>query len=225
MGAELTQRELENIVAEHAGLVRSVALRLSHIYQAEAEDLMQIGYIGLMKAARRFEAGRGFAFSTYAVPMITGEIRSQMRDQGRIKVSRSLKERAALIRTARQRLTGTLGREPTLAELSEATALQPEDIAVAETATCATESLQRRSGEDGFALEDVLTEGEMEEKILERIALREAIAQLTDREQMVIRLRYFHGLTQDKTAKILGVSQVQISRIEKKALAALRQHI
>lgn len=119
----------------------------------------------------------------------------------------------------------TLGREPTLAELSEATALQPEDIAVAETATCATESLQRRSGEDGFALEDVLTEGEMEEKILERIALREAIAQLTDREQMVIRLRYFHGLTQDKTAKILGVSQVQISRIEKKALAALRQHI
>ena len=225
MGSELTQRELENIVAEHAGLVRSVALRLSHIYQAEAEDLMQIGYIGLMKAARRFEAGRGFAFSTYAVPMITGEIRSQMRDQGRIKVSRSLKERAALIRTARQRLTGTLGREPTLAELSEATALQPEDIAVAETATCATESLQRRSGEDGFALEDVLTEGEMEEKILERIALREAIAQLTDREQVVIRLRYFHGLTQDKTAKILGVSQVQISRIEKKALAALRQHI
>ena len=91
MGAEVTQRELENIVAEHAGLVRSVALRLSHIYQAEAEDLMQIGYIGLMKAARRFEAGRGFAFSTYAVPMITGEIRSQMRDQGRIKVSRSLK--------------------------------------------------------------------------------------------------------------------------------------
>ena len=139
-----------------------------------------------------------------------------MRDDGTIKVSRSLKERAALIRTARQRLTGTLGREPTLAELSEATALQPEDIAVAETATCATESLQRRSGEDGFALEDVLTEGEMEEKILERIALREAIAQLTDREQMVIRLRYFHGLTQDKTAKILGVSQVQISRIEKK---------
>mgnify|MGYP000554896141 FL=1 len=85
--------------------------------------------------------------------------------------------------------------------------------------------LYYHTGEDGFALEDVLTEGEMEEKILERIALREAIAQLTDREQMVIRLRYFHGLTQDKTAKILGVSQVQISRIEKKALAALRQHI
>ena len=170
-----------------------------------------------------FDLSYGTQFSTYAVPKIAGEIRRFLRDDGTIKVSRSLKERAALIRTARQRLTGTLGREPTLAELSEATALQPEDIAVAETATCATESLQRRSGED--ALEDVLTEGEMEEKILERIALREAISQLTDREQMVIRLRYFHGLTQDKTAKILGVSQVQISRIEKKALAALRQHI
>ena len=125
------------------------------------------------------------------MPKIAGEIRRFLRDDGTVKVSRSLKERAAIIRIARQRLTGTLGREPTLAELSEATGLQPEDIAVAETATCATESLQRRSGEDGFALEDVLTEGEMEEKILERIALREAIAQLTDREQMVIRLRYF----------------------------------
>ena len=109
MGAELTQRELENIVAEHAGLVRSVALRLSHIYQAEAEDLMQIGYIGLMKAARRFEAGRGFAFSTYAVPMITGEIRSQMRDQGRIKVSRSLKADIAAVRRA-ESVCGTVRR-------------------------------------------------------------------------------------------------------------------
>ena len=214
----------DQMVEENVGLVWNIVKRFNG-RGYDPEDLFQIGCIGLLKAVDKFDLGFQVRFSTYAVPMIAGEIRRFLRDDGTIKVSRSLKERAALIRTARQRLTGTLGREPTLAELSEATALQPEDIAVAETATCATESLQRRSGEDGFALEDVLTEGEMEEKILERIALREAIAQLTDREQMVIRLRYFHGLTQDKTAKILGVSQVQISRIEKKALAALRQHI
>ena len=212
------------VLTENAGLIWSIVRRYSGC-GVETDDLYQLGCIGFIKAVKGFDLHYGTQFSTYAVPKIAGEIRRFLRDDGTIKVSRSLKERAALIRTARQRLTGTLGREPTLAELSEATALQPEDIAVAETATCATESLQRRSGEDGFALEDVLTEGEMEEKILERIALREAIAQLTDREQMVIRLRYFHGLTQDKTAKILGVSQVQISRIEKKALAALRQHI
>ena len=204
----------EALIQANSGLVWSVARRFFG-RGVDPDDLYQLGCLGFLKAVAGFDLSYGTQFSTYAVPKIDGTI----------KVSRSLKERAALIRTARQRLTGTLGREPTLAELSEATALQPEDIAVAETATCATESLQRRSGEDGFALEDVLTEGEMEEKILERIALREAIAQLTDREQMVIRLRYFHGLTQDKTAKILGVSQVQISRIEKKALAALRQHI
>ena len=212
------------LVEENSGLIHTIARRY-YGRGLEPEDLYQLACVGFIKAVRGFDPALGNEFSTYAVPKIAGEIRRFLRDDGTIKVSRSLKERAALIRTARQRLTGTLGREPTLAELSEATALQPEDIAVAETATCATESLQRRSGEDGFALEDVLTEGEMEEKILERIALREAIAQLTDREQMVIRLRYFHGLTQDKTAKILGVSQVQISRIEKKALAALRQHI
>ena len=212
------------LVEENQGLIWSIVRRYARGH-LELDDLYQLGCLGFLKAVQGFDLAFGTQFSTYAVPKIAGEIRRFLRDDGTIKVSRSLKERAALIRTARQRLTGTLGREPTLAELSEATALQPEDIAVAETATCATESLQRRSGEDGFALEDVLTEGEMEEKILERIALREAIAQLTDREQMVIRLRYFHGLTQDKTAKILGVSQVQISRIEKKALAALRQHI
>ena len=214
----------EALIQANSGLVWSVARRFFG-RGVDPDDLYQLGCLGFLKAVAGFDLSYGTQFSTYAVPKIAGEIRRFLRDDGTIKVSRSLKERAALIRTARQRLTGTLGREPTLAELSEATALQPEDIAVAETATCATESLQRRSGEDGFALEDVLTEGEMEEKILERIALREAIAQLTDREQMVIRLRYFHGLTQDKTAKILGVSQVQISRIEKKALAALRQHI
>ena len=130
-----------------------------------------------------------------------------------------------MIRATRQKLTGELGREPTLSELSEQTGLQAAEIATAEVATGATESIQKRSGEDGFALEDVLTDGEMEDQIVEKIALREAIDSLNEREQMVIKLRFFHGLTQDKTSKILGVSQVQISRIEKKALETLRKYI
>lgn len=191
----------------------------------DPDDLYQLGCLGFLKAVEGFDPAYGTQFSTYAVPKIAGEIRRFLRDDGTIKVSRSLKERAAFIKASRQKLTGILGREPTLSELCQETGLQPEEIATAETATSATESLQRRSGEDGFALEDVLTEGEMEERILEQIALKEAIAKLGEREQMVIKLRFFHGLTQDKTSKILGVSQVQISRIEKKALEALRNCI
>ena len=155
----------EALIQANSGLVWSVARRFFG-RGVDPDDLYQLGCLGFLKAVAGFDLSYGTQFSTYAVPKIAGEIRRFLRDDGTIKVSRSLKERAALIRTARQRLTGTLGREPTLAELSEATALQPEDIAVAETATCATESLQRRSGEDGFALEDVLTEGEMEEGLL-----------------------------------------------------------
>ena len=141
----------ERLVTENTGLIWSIARRYFG-RGVEPDDLFQLGCVGFLKAVEGFDTAYGTQFSTYAVPKIAGEIRRFLRDDGTIKVSRSLKERAALIRTARQRLTGTLGREPTLAELSEATALQPEDIAVAETATCATESLQRRSGEDGFAL-------------------------------------------------------------------------
>ena len=172
-----------------------------------------------------FDLEFGTQFSTYAVPKIAGEIRRFLRDDGSVKVSRSMKERAMMIRTVRQRLASQLLREPTLSELSEACDLPVEDIAAAEAATGVTESIQRRSGDDGFALEDVLTSGEMEEELVEKIALKEAIAQLSEREQMVIHLRFFHSLTQDKTAKILGVSQVQISRIEKRALQALRNYI
>ena len=141
----------EALIQANSGLVWSVARRFFG-RGVDPDDLYQLGCLGFLKAVAGFDLSYGTQFSTYAVPKIAGEIRRFLRDDGTIKVSRSLKERAALIRTARQRLTGTLGREPTLAELSEATALQPEDIAVAETATCATESLQRRSGEDGFAL-------------------------------------------------------------------------
>lgn len=214
----------EALVVGNSGLIWSIARRYFG-RGVDPEDLFQLGCLGFLKAVEGFDLDFGTQFSTYAVPKIAGEIRRFLRDDGTVKVSRSLKERAMMIRVTRQKLTNRLGREPTLSELSVETGLQPEEIATAETATGTAESIQKRSGEDGFALEDVLTEGEMEEKIVERIALREAITSLSEREQMVIKLRFFHGLTQDKTAKILGVSQVQISRIEKRALENLRKFI
>ena len=164
----------------------------------------------------------GTQFSTYAVPKIAGEIRRFLRDDGVIKVSRSIKERAASIKMARQRLTGELNREPSLSELAEELNLTVEEIAEAETATAHAESIQKENGSDGFSLESILTDGSMEEQLVEHIALKEAISKLPQRERTVIDLRYFRCLTQDKTAKILGVSQVQVSRIEKKALQQLR---
>ncbi len=211
----------QSLILSNNGLIWSIARRYFG-RGVDADDLYQLGCLGFLKAVEGFDAEFGTQFSTYAVPKIAGEIRRFLRDDGTIKVSRSLKERSAMIKNTRQRLSAELGREPSLLELSRATGLEPEEIATAETATGATESIQRRSGEEGLALEDVLTEGDMEEQIVERIALQEAISRLGEREQLVIRLRYFHSLTQDKTAKILGVSQVQISRIEKRALQALR---
>ena len=214
----------EELVVRNSGLIWSVARRYFG-RGVDPDDLYQLGCLGFLKAVEGFDTGYGTQFSTYAVPKIAGEIRRFLRDDGTVKVSRSLKERSAMIRAARDRLWSAHGQEPTLLQLSEETGLPPEEIAAAETATGTAESIQKRSGEDGLALEDILTDGGMEDSIVERIALKEAIACLNEREQMVIKLRYFHGLTQDKTSKILGVSQVQISRIEKKALTALRSCI
>lgn len=214
----------EQLIVGNSGLIWSIARRYFG-RGVDPDDLYQLGCLGFLKAVEGFDPAFGTQFSTYAVPKIAGEIRRFLRDDGTVKVSRSLKERATLIKNARQRLACALGREPTLAEVSAETGLEAEEIATAETATSATESIQRKSSEDGFSLEDVLSGGEMEEEIVERIALREAIACLSEREQLVIKLRFFHGLTQEKTSKIIGVSQVQISRIEKKALEALRKHI
>ncbi len=214
----------EELVVNNNGLIWSIARRYFG-RGVDPEDLYQLGCLGFLKAVEGFDVQYGTQFSTYAVPKIAGEIRRFLRDDGTIKVSRSIKERAMMLKNLRQRLSAELAREPSISELSEASGLEPEEIAAAETATTAAESIQKRSGEDGIALEDVLTTGDMEEHLVEKIALSEAIEHLSEREQMVVRLRYFHALTQDKTAKILGVSQVQVSRIEKKALQTLRNFI
>ena len=215
------QQATEKLVAENSGLIWSVAKRFMG-RGAEPDDLYQLGCLGFLKAVEGFDTQYGTQFSTYAVPKIAGEIRRFLRDDGAVKVSRGLKEQALAIRSARNRLTGALGREPTIQEISRQTGFTPEEIALAEAATAATESIQRETGDEGFSLENILTDTESEERMVEKIALRQAIEGLPERERLVVRLRYFHGLTQQRVAKVMSVSQVQVSRIEKKALAMLR---
>lgn len=212
----------EQLVQDNTGLIWSVARRFIG-RGTEADDLYQLGCLGFLKAVDGFDLEYGTQFSTYAVPKIAGEIRRFLRDDGAVKVSRTIKEQATAIRAARSNLTAKLGREPTITEIAEKTGFTPEEIAVAETATAATESIQKETGEDGFSLENILTDTESEERMVEKISLRQAIDRLGEREALVIRLRYFHGLTQERVSKVLQVSQVQVSRIEKKALNILRQ--
>lgn len=211
----------EMLITENNGLIWSVARRFVG-RGTEMEDLYQLGCLGLLKAIEGFDPSYGTQFSTYAVPKISGEIRRFLRDDGTVKVSRNLKERASSIKSARILLTHTLNREPSIQEIAEQTGLLPEDIAVAESATAAVESIHQVTGEEGFSLEYVLSNTEPEERFLEKISLRQAIDNLPEREAMVIRLRYYHGLTQERVSRILEVSQVQVSRIEKKALQRLR---
>ena len=212
----------EQLIVENSGLIWSIARRYFG-RGVDPDDLYQLGCLGFLKAVEGYDTAFGAQISTYAVPKIAGEIRRFLRDDGSVKVSRGLKERSAAIKMTRSRMTAELGREPTVGELSKEMGLSVEEIATAETATAATESIQRETGEDGFTLENVLTDSDTEEQLVERIALREAIGKLPEREALVINLRYFHGLTQERVARVLQVSQVQVSRIEKKALGHLRE--
>ena len=215
-------RAKELLVTENAGLIWSVTRRFIG-RGVESDDLFQLGCLGFIKAADGFNLQYGTQFSTYAVPKIAGEIRRFLRDDGAVKVSRGIKEQAAAIHTKRTKLMQLLGREPTVMELSRQTGFSPEEIALVENAMSAVESIHQSNGEEGFTLENILTDTESEERILEKLELRQAITKLSDREKQVIGLRYFHGLTQERVAKIMEVSQVQISRIEKKAIGRLRE--
>lgn len=212
------------LVEENSGLVWSVARRFFG-RGVDAEDLFQLGCVGLLKAIDGYNEGFGTKFSTYAVPKISGEIRRFLRDDGMIKVSRGIKEQAVQLHTARNALEQRIGREPSISELSRETGISPEDIAFIETATGQTESLQRESGEDGFTLELVLGDFGAEEKMVEHVALRSAIDELPERERQVIALRYYHGLTQQSCARVMRVSQVQISRLERRAVNILKDKL
>lgn len=211
------------LLEENAGLIWSIVRRYLR-RGLDPDDLYQLGCLGFLKAVRGFDLGFGTQFSTYAVPKIAGEIRRFLRDDGMVKVGRGMKETAAAIAKARTALTARLGREPVLSELAAETGLTPEDIAAADlaTASASVASLQAESGETGLPLEGILGSECPEEGLVERVALRTAIDRLPERERKLILLRYFRGLTQDRTARILGISQVQVSRLEKKAIGFLR---
>ena len=185
----------EQVLLENNGLIWSVVRRY-YGRGVEPDDLYQLGCLGFLKAIQGFDPEFGTQFSTYAVPKIAGEIRRFLRDDGPVKVSRGLKERGTAIRGARARLSAQLGREPTLSELAEEVDLSPEDIAAAETAIEPVVSLQTETGTDGLTLEGMLTAGNEEEGMVERITLRAAIDALPEREQQVLLLRYYKGLTQ-----------------------------
>lgn len=212
----------ERLLIDNSGLIWSVARRY-YGRGVDPEDLYQLGCLGFLKAIRGFDTEYGTQFSTYAVPKIAGEIRRFLRDDGAVKVSRGTKERAASLRLKRQELSQRLGREPTVGELAQATGLEPEDIAAADTAVLTVASLQGESGEDGFSLEAVLGDEGIEDELVEKLTLRQAIDALPERERMVILLRFYKNLTQDRVSKVLGVSQVQVSRIERRAVSHLRE--
>lgn len=217
-------RACERVLEENNGLIWSIVRRY-YGRGVEADDLYQLGCLGFLKAVRGFDPAYGTQFSTYAVPKIAGEIRRFLRDDGAVKVSRGMKERGAAIRGARGRLQGELGREPALSELAQATGLTPEEIAAAETAADPVVSLQLETGDGGLTLEGMLSAGGMEEGLVERLSLRAALEGLAERERKILLLRYYKGLTQTQTARVLGVSQVQISRLERRAIAALRREL
>lgn len=215
------QEACERVLTENNGLIWSIVRRY-YGRGVEPEDLYQLGCLGFLKAVQGFDFSYGTCFSTYAVPKIAGEIRRFLRDDGAVKVGRGLREQAQMLYTLRERLRQELGREPVLSELSQATGLEPEEIAQADLAAGAPESLQQETAE-GLTLEGMLGTEAPEESMVERIALREAIDRLPEKEKLTILLRFYKGLTQEQVAKVLGVSQVQVSRLERRGIGHLRE--
>ena len=213
----------ERVLTENTGLIWSVVKRY-YGRGVEPDDLYQLGCLGFLKAVRGFDLTYGTQFSTYAVPKIAGEIRRFLRDDGPIKVERSVREKAMGVYGAREKLRAGLGREPSLSELSEETGLSVEEVAEIDLATAAPDSLQQETG-DGLTLESILGGESPEEGMVERLTLRACIDALPEHERLTILLRFFKGLTQEQTARVLRVSQVQVSRLERRALQALREKL
>ena len=211
----------QQVLTENVGLIWSIVKRYSGC-GVDTDDLYQLGCIGFIKAVKGFDLTYGTQFSTYAVPKIAGEIRRFLRDDGSVKVGRSLREKSQTLFYTRERLRHTLGREPQLSELAQETGMTVEEVAAVELANGPLESLQQETI-DGLTLESTLGTDSPEEGMVEKIALREAIDSLPERERITILLRFFRGMTQEQTARILKVSQVQVSRLERKGLAKLRE--
>ena len=222
-GDEQAESELVKL---NAGLVRTVAVRFRG-RGIELDDLIQIGTIGLIKAVRSFDEERGFAFSTYAVPMIMGEIRKTLRDDGLVKVSRQQKKLGADLLGARARIMNEQGREPGIIELAAICGVSSEEAAMAIDAVSPVSSLSETVGDgEGMTLESRLPDPDNEiERVRDRVALSQAISKLPEMRRKIVLLRYFRNLTQQQTAAELGVSQVKVSREEKKIVEFLREEL
>lgn len=231
----------EVLIEKNLGLVHHIVRRFAG-RGYDLEDLFQIGVIGLIKAIDKFDLSLGLKFSTYAVPMITGEIKRFLRDDGPLKVSRTLKENAMKVRMVRQRLQSSLGREPTLQEIGEEADLSREEIVLAMEATMEVESIYaavyQDDGSEMYLVDRVADNGNgsvgslfggaedyEKERLLNHMLLKQLMEALPDRERTLIQLRYFQNRTQVEVAGILGISQVQVSRLEKKILLRMRQSI
>lgn len=218
----------EQLIQKNMGLVWSIVHRFAN-RGYELEDLFQVGSIGLMKAIDKFDLSFEVRFSTYAVPMITGEIRRFLRDDGMIKVSRSLKENGAKVRQAREKLLAELGHEPTLQEISDETGFPREEIVMALEANGEVESIdktyQPESGKESCLADRIPQRGDSHEALLNHMVLEQLLSELGDMERRLIELRYFKDKTQTQVAGELGVSQVQVSRLEKRILLGMRKRI
>ena len=213
----------DRLVEENMGLVWSIVRRFAG-RGCETEDLFQIGSIGLIKAIDKFDTSYDVRFSTYAVPKIAGEIRRFLRDDGAVKVSRAVKERSVRLRRVQSELESKTGRSPTVSELAAAAGLTAEEVAACEQADVAGDSFERElSG--GGRLGDLVGDDGMEERTCLYLSLRDAMRGLPEREQQVLALRFSRDLTQQQVSRIIGVSQVQVSRIEKRAIQALREKL
>lgn len=215
------------LVEKNGGLIRAAARRFLGRCSGrgvEEDDLIQLASIGFIKAVRNFDVSSGYALSTYAVPKMMGEIRRFLRDDGLIRVGRTVKERAAKIAAEREILLEVLGREPTVSELAASLELEVEEVCEAVSALGAMDgNLSAIAGEEGKNSGTYLgTDGE-EENLIEKLALENSLRGLSEKERAIIDLRYRRGLTQVKTAQILGMTQVQVSRAEKKAIETLRK--
>ena len=221
----------EKIVSDNTGLVWSIARRFTN-RGYDLEEIYQIGCIGLLKAVERFESRFGVQFSTYAVPLISGEIKRFLRDNGAIKVSRILKQNGYHINLAKEQLRNKLGREATIAEIAEQTGLSLEDIVMATEANREVESIEQPiangDGNGGSLVERLVDETESEvaaEQVMNKIVIGQALQQLNEEEKKLIQLRFFEDKTQTEVAALLGISQVQVSRLEKKILLRMRNCI
>ena len=226
---ERSARALEELVKLNMGLVRKIALRFCE-RGVEYEDLVQIGTIGMIKAVRGFDCDRGTNFSTYAVPLIFGEIRRHLRDEGPIKVGRYYKKLGALLLSEKNRILSEEGREARLSELASLCGVTPEEATMAMDALSPIVSLSDSAyGEDdtatfGDTIVDVEASSEIS-RINDRVALREACSEMSEQWQRIVALRFYRNMTQQQVADALGVTQVKVSREEKKILAFLRERL